>query len=172
MKYRRVAERHSLIYERGLIWEGETSRGALISVADNMLIMICGDGDFRVNLRKRHEVDPRREFRVFERRRGEKYRGVPLRRIEVDHYSSNTMPMCLEPSWILETGLVFLYLIISTFCHGIFICTCLLLASHFFFFVHSVAIFLEYVRLTLTYTQKNTIFFTAFHLSIYGSRNL
>lgn len=52
-----------------------------------MLIMICGDGDFRVNLRKRHEVDPRWEFRVFERRttgeeggvgrRGEKYRGVP-----------------------------------------------------------------------------------------------
>lgn len=74
------------------------ARGALISVADNMLIMICGDGDFRVNLRKRHEVDPRWEFRVFERRRGEKYRGVPraeLKRI-VNHRS--TMPMCLEPS--------------------------------------------------------------------------
>lgn len=77
MKYHRVEERHFLIYERSLIWEGGTSHGALISVADNMLIMICGDGDFRVNLRKRHEVDPRWEFRMFEPRRGEKYRGVP-----------------------------------------------------------------------------------------------
>lgn len=43
-----------------------------------MLIMICGDGDFRVNLRKRHGVDPRWEFRVFEHVDwGEKYRGVP-----------------------------------------------------------------------------------------------
>lgn len=76
MKYHRVEERHFLIYERGLIWEGRTSCGALISVADNMLIMICGDGDFRVNLRKRHRVDPRWEFRVFESADGEKYRGI------------------------------------------------------------------------------------------------
>lgn len=60
------------------LWTGSylrgwnVARGALISVADNMLIMICGDGDFRVNLRKRHEVDPRWKFRVFERRRGVK----------------------------------------------------------------------------------------------------
>lgn len=103
MKYHRVEERHFLIYERGLIWEGGTSRGALISVADNMLIMICGDGDFRVNLRKRHEVDPRWEFRVFERRRGEKYRGVPHAELKwIVNHRRTMSSLCLEPSWILE----------------------------------------------------------------------
>lgn len=38
--------------------------------------MICGDGDFRVNLRKRRQVDPRWEFRMFESIDGEKYRGI------------------------------------------------------------------------------------------------
>lgn len=103
MKYHRVAERHFLIYERGLIWEGEVTsrtarRGALISVADNMLIMICGDGDFRVNLRKRHEVDPRWEFRVFERRRGWKILAAFL----MPNWRGSLIIGCAMPSVCLE----------------------------------------------------------------------
>jgi len=74
-------------------------RGALISVADNMLIMICDDGDFRVNLRKRHGVDPRWEFRVFERRRGEKYRGVPHVELKgIVNHRRTSVPNLLESS--------------------------------------------------------------------------
>lgn len=118
MKYHRVEERHFLIYERSLIWEGGTSHGALISVADNMLIMICGDGDFRVNLRKRHEVDPRWEFRMFERRRGEKYRGVPYAELKeiVNHRCTMSSVCRPRPSWILQKNSI-LHIYITLFLH-------------------------------------------------------
>lgn len=62
--------------------------------------MICGDGDFRVNLRKRHEVDPRWEFRVFEHvDGGEKYRGVSHAELKWIVNHRRTMPsVCLEAS--------------------------------------------------------------------------